>query len=139
MMSFFLFLTYFAQYESLQVPLYCCPWHYFILFNGRVIFQVPHLYPFICLWTFRLFPYRVYCKQCLLLVNTGVRAVFRIIVLLRTCSLCFCHHSFIASNCRRQSCIVAQTIQVQIPALVLISCVTVASYLNSLCFSFCIS
>ena len=28
----FLFLTYFTQYDNLQVHPYCCKWHYFILF-----------------------------------------------------------------------------------------------------------
>ena len=34
-------------------------WHYFILFYGWVIFcciYIPHLYPFLCLWAFRLLP-----------------------------------------------------------------------------------
>ena len=36
-------------------------------FDGWVIFhciQVPHLYPFLCQWTFRLLPCLGYCKQC---------------------------------------------------------------------------
>ena len=55
-----------AVWHSL-VQLCCCKWHYFILFNGRVILYcvyVPHLlYPFLC-WTFRLLPCLGYCKQC---------------------------------------------------------------------------
>ena len=47
----FLRLTYFTQYDNLQVHPYCCKWHYFILFYGWVIFYciyVPHfLYPLI--------------------------------------------------------------------------------------------
>ena len=61
-------LTYFIQYNTLQVHPYWCKWPYLILFNGWVIFHcihVPHLlYPFLCQWTFRLFPCRSYCKQC---------------------------------------------------------------------------
>ena len=36
-------------------------------FNGWVIFiciHVPHLYPFLCWWTFRLLPCSGCCKQC---------------------------------------------------------------------------
>ena len=43
-------------------------WHYFILFNGWIIFHcicVPHLlYPFPCQWIFRLLPCLGCCKQC---------------------------------------------------------------------------
>ena len=45
-----------------------CKWHYFILFNGWVVFHwmyVPHhFYPLLCQWTFRLLPCLGYCKQC---------------------------------------------------------------------------
>ena len=56
-----------SLYDNLQVHPCCCKWHYFILFNGWVIFHciyVPHLYPFLCRWTFRLLPCLGYCKQC---------------------------------------------------------------------------
>ena len=36
-------------------------------FNECIIFHcmyVPHFYPFLCLWTFRLLPCPGYCKQC---------------------------------------------------------------------------
>ena len=43
-------------------------WHYFILFNGWIIFHcicVPHLlYPFPCQWIFRLLPCLGCCKKC---------------------------------------------------------------------------
>ena len=46
----------------------CCKWHYFILFNGRVIFHhiyVSHLlHPILCWWTFRLLPCLGYYKWC---------------------------------------------------------------------------
>ena len=48
MIFVFLCLIYFTWYENLQVHPCCCKWHYFILFNGWVIFHclyVPHLYP----------------------------------------------------------------------------------------------
>ena len=40
---------------------------------------VPHLlYPFVCQWTFRLFPCLGYCKQCCM--NIGVHVVFWVMV-----------------------------------------------------------
>ena len=64
----FLGLTYFTQQDNFQVHPCCCKWHYFILFYGQVVFlclYIPHLlYPFICRWTFRLFPCLGYCEQC---------------------------------------------------------------------------
>ena len=46
----------------------CCKWHHFTPFYGQVI-NIPlsvyiYLYPFICQWTFRLFPSLRYCKYC---------------------------------------------------------------------------
>ena len=68
MIFVFLCLTYFTQYDKLQVHPCCCRWHYFVLFYGLVIFHciyVPHLlYPFLCQWTFRLLPCPGSCKQC---------------------------------------------------------------------------
>ena len=56
--------------------------HYFILFNGWVIFHcvyVPHfLYPSLCQWTFRLLPCLDYLKQAA--VNTEVHVSFWILV-----------------------------------------------------------
>ena len=52
-------LTYFTQYDTLKVYPCCCKYHYFILFNGWIILHcmyVPHLYSFLCWWTFRLLP-----------------------------------------------------------------------------------
>ena len=40
-------------YDNLQIHWCCCKWHYFISFNGCVIFLCiyePHLYPVICQW-----------------------------------------------------------------------------------------
>ena len=49
-------------------------------FYGWIVFYciyVTHLvYPFICNWTFRLFPCLGYCKQCCM--NTGVHISFQI-------------------------------------------------------------
>ena len=42
-------------------------WHYFVLSYSWVILHriyVPHLYPPLCWWTFRLFPCLGYCKYC---------------------------------------------------------------------------
>ena len=68
MIFLFLCLTYFTQYDSLQVRLCCYKWHYFIHFNGSVIFRciyVPHLlYPFLYQWISRLLSCLGYCKQC---------------------------------------------------------------------------
>ena len=61
-------LTYFTQYDNLEVHPCYCKCYYFILFSGLVIFHciyVPNLlYPFLCQWTFRLLPWPGYCKQC---------------------------------------------------------------------------
>ena len=49
-------LTSFTQYDNLWVHLYCCKWHYFIVFNDSVIshcIYVPHLLypvPRECFW-----------------------------------------------------------------------------------------
>ena len=60
-------LTYLTWYDALWVHPCCFRWHYFILFNGRVIVHcicVPHLlYPFLCRWAFRLLPCLGFCKQ----------------------------------------------------------------------------
>ena len=68
MIFFLLYLTYFTQYDTLWVHPCCFKWHYFILFNGWIIFHriyVPHLhYPVIYQLTFRLLPCLGYCKQC---------------------------------------------------------------------------
>ena len=58
----------------------CCWWQCLILFYGQVIvnciyiYTAPLLYPFICWWTFRLFP----CLGSInsTSVNTGVRVSF---------------------------------------------------------------
>ena len=68
MIFLFLCLTYFPQYDALQVYPCHCKWHYFILFRGQFIFHciyVPH-FPnaFLCQWTSRLLPCLGYCKQC---------------------------------------------------------------------------
>ena len=62
-------------------------------FNGKVIFHciyyVPHLYPFLCLWTFRLFPFPptvqmgslfsisspafIVCRRLMMAIQTSVR------------------------------------------------------------------
>ena len=64
----FLCLTYFTQYDGLQIHPCCCRWHYFILFHGWVILRCVYmlylLYPFICWWIFRLHPCLGYCKHC---------------------------------------------------------------------------
>ena len=39
MIFVFLCRTYFTQYDNLQVYTCCCKWHYFILFNGGIIFH----------------------------------------------------------------------------------------------------
>ena len=47
-------LTYFTQYDNLEVHPCWCEWHDFILFNGWVIFHwiyVLHLISFLCQWT----------------------------------------------------------------------------------------
>ena len=48
----FFFLTYFTQYDNLELPPCCCKWHSFIPFYGWVVFyciQIPHLLcPLIC-------------------------------------------------------------------------------------------
>ena len=70
MVFVFLFLTYFTQYDSLQLHPCCCKWHYFIFFlifmaEQYSIVYIPHLlYPFICRWTFMLFPRLGCCGQC---------------------------------------------------------------------------
>ena len=49
--------------DNLKVHLCCCKWH-FILFYGWVVFHcvnIPHLYLFICWWTFTLLVYLGYC------------------------------------------------------------------------------
>ena len=76
--------TYFTYCDNLQVHPCCCKWHYYVLFHGWVVFyciHVPHhLYPFICHWTFRLFP----CLGCCVnstSVNIGVHVSFWIILL----------------------------------------------------------
>ena len=82
MVIVFLFLTYLTRYDNLQVHLCCCAWHYFIHFDGWVVFHciyVPHLlYPCIC-WCLG-------CFQVLVIVNSAainreVRVFFQIIVL----------------------------------------------------------
>ena len=58
--------------------------HYFILFNGWVIFHciyVPHLYPFLCWWTFVLLPCLGCCNSASM--NMGVHLSFQIVVLSR--------------------------------------------------------
>ena len=40
MIFVFLCLTYFTQYDNLQVHPCCCKWHYFILFYDSVIFLI---------------------------------------------------------------------------------------------------
>ena len=76
-------LTYFTQYDTLWVHACCCKWPYFMLFNGWIIFHciniyTPHLlYPFLCWWTFRLFPCLGHCKHCSSTVNAGVPVSFR--------------------------------------------------------------
>ena len=68
-------LTYFIQYDTLSVHSCCWKWHYFILFNGWVIFHsiyVPH--PFLCQWTFRLLP----CLGCSVSMNIGMPISFQI-------------------------------------------------------------
>ena len=57
--------------------------HYFILINGWVIFHCIYVYPFICQWTFRLFPSLGYCKQhcnehqgAWILLNLGFLQIF---------------------------------------------------------------
>ena len=62
-------LTYFTQYDNLQVHPCCCKWHYFVLFlwlsDSPWYIYVPHLlYPFLCRWTFRLLPCPGYCNYC---------------------------------------------------------------------------
>ena len=68
MVFVFLFLTYFTQYEKLQLHPCCCRWHYFVLFlwlsSVPLCICTTSSYPFICQWTFRLFPYLGYCEQC---------------------------------------------------------------------------
>ena len=58
----------FTHYDIRYMHPCCCKWHYFILFNGWVIFHctyVPHLlFPFLCWWTFRLLSCLGYCKHC---------------------------------------------------------------------------
>ena len=61
-----LHLIYFIYYGNLQFRLCCCKCHYFILFNGWIIFSCIYLYllyPFICWRTFSLLPHLGYCKQ----------------------------------------------------------------------------
>ena len=66
-MLVFLFLTYFTLYHKLWVPPHPCKWPNSIPSYGRVMFHcmhVPHLYPFISQWTFRLLLCPGCCKQC---------------------------------------------------------------------------
>ena len=65
----FLFLTYFTQYDNIQV--YSCYYkcHYFILFYGHVVFHSLYIHYILLAmsvyqWTFRLLPYLEYYKQC---------------------------------------------------------------------------
>ena len=75
----FLFLTYFTQYDHLQVHPCCHKWHYFILFNGRVIFHCMCVYVCVCLCVYiyitsslsihlsldtQIASMSCYCKQC---------------------------------------------------------------------------
>ena len=63
----FLCLTSFTQNDNLQFRPCCCKEHYFILFNGWVIFHCtyePHFhYPFLCWWPRRLLLCLCYSKQ----------------------------------------------------------------------------
>ena len=56
MISYEICLTYFTQYDNLQVHLCCCKLHYFAIFYGWVIFHcvyIPHLLnPLLCWWLF---------------------------------------------------------------------------------------
>ena len=67
MIFLFLCLTYFTQNDNLQFCPCYCKGHYFILFNGWVIFHCtyePHFHhPFLCWWPFRLLLCLCYCKQ----------------------------------------------------------------------------
>ena len=59
-------LTFFSQYDYLVHP--CCyRWHYFMLFDGLVIFHCMYvlhlLYPILCQWTFRVLPCLGCCKE----------------------------------------------------------------------------
>ena len=44
-----------------SVFLFLCQYHTVLI---TVALYIPHLYSFICLWTFRLLSYLGYCKQC---------------------------------------------------------------------------
>ena len=66
---FFFCMTYFILYDRLQVRPHLCKWSNFRSFYGWVLFHcihVPHFYPFICQWTFKLLLHSPYCinEQC---------------------------------------------------------------------------
>ena len=76
-----IFLIYSILYDDLQVHPCSCKWHYFIPFNGRVVFHciyIPQrLYPFIGWQTFWLLP----CLGYSAVENIGVHVSSQIIVL----------------------------------------------------------
>jgi len=66
----FLFLTSFSM-----IHLCCCTWYYLIVFDVWVIFHcvcVSHLYPFVCRWTFRLFPCLGYCDSAAMNIRVHI-------------------------------------------------------------------
>ena len=63
-----------------QAHLWCCKWYYFVIsrcwFKFHCIY-LPHLYQFLCQWTFRLLPCPTVNSAT---VNIGVHVSFRIMV-----------------------------------------------------------
>ena len=59
----FFSLTYFTQYNALQVHPCCCKWQNFFPFYARVVLHyIYFLYSFTCWWTIRLVPCLGNCK-----------------------------------------------------------------------------
>ena len=80
-------LSDFTLYNNLQVHSCCCKWHYFILFNGWVIFHCVYIYVCVCVCMFHMFFIQFsvtghlgcFCVLAIVnsaAVNTGVHVFF---------------------------------------------------------------